>query len=343
MMKTFPLYIQSACQLSVQQPLSESWMESPISYERGYHRSIDPNYRDYFTMNEARRMSRLLKRAVLTSREAVKAAGIDQAEAVIACTGLGCVESTEILMSTLHQEDETTMKPACFMQSTHNMISSAISMDLKCYGYNTTFSHNGFSLGSVLEDAFIQAEKGTRHILVGAYDEITPNLYAILLRTGYLDKEMNGFSGETAVSMILEREKTSQTLCRIDGVEMIYRPSASELSQTLECLLKSAGCPLALLDGVMIGTNGNASNDAEYAQYVPELFGEVPLLQYKSVFGESPTASALGLYASAICLSRHYIPAHLFIDQKTDRQDVHHILLYHQFKRIYHTFILLSC
>jgi len=338
-----PLYIQSISQISAQKPFSESWMEQPIQYGYGYHRSIDPDFKDFFSPNEARRMGRLLKRAIITSREVIKDTQV-LPDAIITGTGLGCIDNTEILLKALSNEGETISKPACFMQSTHNTISSLVGIDLKCHGYNTTYSHKGISFECALLDATMQLSKNDIHsVLVGAHDEMTPDYFTILQRIGYLGGDMKGFSSETSVSMLLEKEKNQQTICRIDGIEICYCPTMKELTSSLERLLKNAKCPLPSIDGIMIGVNGNSHNDNTYSKYIPDLFGEVPLLRYKHLFGESYTAPALGFYTAAICLKHHHIPSHLFIEDCNGKQGIKHILLYNQFEDKNHTLILLSC
>jgi 3-oxoacyl-[acyl-carrier-protein] synthase II len=343
-MESLPIYVQSVKQISTQSPLSETWTQQPIRHEYGYQRSIDPDFKAYFTPNETRRMGKLLKRAIITSREAVKAARLKLPDAVITGTGLGSIENMGIFLKALDGEGDSALKPACFMQSTHNTTGSLIGIDLKCHGYNTTYSHKGISFESALLDAVMQLSyEEVNHVLVGAHDEVTPDYFTILQRVGYLGGSMKGFSGETSMSMILGKERTSSTLCRMNGIEMAYKPRMKQLTIMLERLLKSANCPLSLLDGVMIGVNGSEANDDIYERYVPELFGEVPLLRYKHLFGESYTAPALGFYVAAICLSQQCIPSHLFINGREEKRGVNHILLYNQFEGKNHSFILLSC
>jgi hypothetical protein len=97
------------------------------------------------------------------------------------------------------------------------------------------------------------------------------------------------------------------------------------------------------IDAVMIGNNGQEENDRIYMENCPVLFPGRKLLHYKHLFGESYTASGLGVHAAAVCLHQQRIPAHLFIDAKNgEQQGVKHILCYNQFENKNHSFILLS-
>ena len=42
-----PIYVLSAKQISIQQPLSEEWMQNPMEYDVPFVRSIDPSFKDY--------------------------------------------------------------------------------------------------------------------------------------------------------------------------------------------------------------------------------------------------------------------------------------------------------
>jgi hypothetical protein len=328
------VYILAAKQISVQSPLSEEWMNRPVYYNESYVRSIDPDYKQYFAANTARRLGKILKRAMLTSRQVREATGITQPDAIITGTGLGCIENTEIFLETLTREGEELLKPTHFMQSTHNTISSLIAIDAHCHGYNSTYAHKTISFECALSDAFMQLKNGwIQTALVGAHDEMTPNYFILLKRIGYLSRPGKGFSGETALSMMLGTQRQEDTLCRLQGTDMLYCPDEKELQQSLTGLLQRTGCNLDEIDAVMTGDD----------EICPVLFPGKKRLQYKHLFGESFTASALGVYAAAVCLHRQHIPVHLFTDpENSEQHGVRHILFYNQFENKNHSFILLS-
>jgi 3-oxoacyl-(acyl-carrier-protein) synthase len=341
---TKEVYLWAIRQISVQSPLSEDWMNNPAYYTEPYVRSIDPDYKQYFPPNTVRRLGKILKRALLTSRRVMEETGITHPDAIITATGLGCIENTEIFLDALVREGETFLKPTYFMHSTHNTISSLIAIDSHCHGYNTTYTHKGISFECALSDAFSQLKnEQIETALVGAHDEMTPNYFVLLKRIGYLGHSGNGFSGETAVSMLLGGQWRENALCRLREVVFLYRPEKDDLQQALNSLLQQAHCNLADIDAVMIGCNGQEENDRTYMENCAVLFPGKELLHYKQLFGESYTASGLGVYAAAVCLQQQRIPAHLFINVKNgEQQGVKHILCYNQFENKNHSFILLS-
>ena len=103
---------------------------------------------------------------------------------------------------------------------------------------------------------------------------------------------------------------------------MLHQPTINTLMDTVANLLQSAGKSLADVDYILTGISGDHGNDEAYLQEARMLFGDKPLLKYKHLFGESFTASGIGLYVVAQCLKAGRVPASLFVDSKevSDRQ-----------------------
>jgi 3-oxoacyl-(acyl-carrier-protein) synthase len=185
---------------------------------------------------------------------------------------------------------------------------------------------------------------------VGGYDELTDDYYIFFDRIGvwnFLKRDpllpkTNCFAGEAAVSMLLRSEKNEQTLCEVNGVEIMYRPTPEQLRKNLDTLLHQAGCSLSEIDAVVVGTNSNPVNDMVYDDVVPQLFDRLPVMQYKHLFGQSFISSALGTYAAAICLQKQFIPAHLLTDSDEAVSPVRRILLYNHYNNKAHSLTLLS-
>ena len=141
--------------------------------------------RDYVKPLEARRMGKIMKSSLLSSLKALKEAGVEQPDAIITGTALGCLENSELLLRQLTEEGEVTLKPTYFMQSTHNTISSNIAIRLGCHGYNITYTQDDDSLKWALRDAELLLQSGkVRTVLVGCHDETTPMYRDLLYRIG---------------------------------------------------------------------------------------------------------------------------------------------------------------
>ena len=226
------IYIRSAAQISVQKPLCEDWMTDPIPHSGEYLRSQDPDFKQFLNPMQARRMGLILKRAIAVSLTALKDAGIECPDAIFTGTGLGCMENTENFLSAMCRDGEEMLPPTYFMMSTHNTISSAVAILLRCHGYNCTYSQKDISFESALLDAFIQLQAGRMgNALVGSHDETTPDTYRLLRGAGYFDDTVT--AAEASSAFVLSADSGSLSLskgplCELADVQILHSPANLE-------------------------------------------------------------------------------------------------------------------
>lgn len=347
------VFIQNAAQISLQQPISDSWFENPTFPTTPYNEAVEPNYQEYFAPMVARRMGKLLKRAVVTS---VNALGTQELpDAVITGTGLGCIDNTEHFLKAMIENDEQFLQPTYFMQSTHNTISSQVALHLKCHGYNSTYSHRGTSFDSAMMDAMLQMKLGTiKSALVGAHDEMTPAYFDMLGKIGYWKNEdvsvdslkasgsVGSLAGNCSASLLLSTERKEKTLCAVSGMEMLYRPTMSQLQTALHRMLDAADITVNDLSAVVSSLSGDRDNDLVCNAITDACCPNVPVVWYKHLFGESFSASAFGIYVGAVCLKRRLIPAHLMYHSENEIYEPKYILVLNHFKNIDHSLSLLT-
>lgn len=141
--------------------------------------------REFISPMEARRMGKLLKASTLTSLRALKEAGLDCPDAIIAATANGMLEFTEKFLEDIDANNEGLLKPTLFMQSTHNTLSSAIAIRTKCHGYNITYSQGEQSFKWAMRDAERLIRTGkAKSVLVGYHEESTPLFQEFCNRAG---------------------------------------------------------------------------------------------------------------------------------------------------------------
>lgn len=299
-------FVNSLAQVSCQKPLSDEWFDSPCLYTKDYVRAQEPDTRGLIVPSEARRMSRILKRTVSTAITALDISDVKHPDAIITGTGMGCMENSEKFLIDLSRFGENCLKPTLFMQSTHNTISSLIAIILKCHGYNNTYSHKGISFESSLLDAWIQMKGGMiRNALVGAHDEVTPFMDLVM---GHTHPEYS-FVSEASVSSVLTDNASSNNICEVVDVRLFHRPELKDLAD----LLDNQSDNLLLL-----GVNGNPLNDTPYEELIRTLPYKPHTLQYKNIFGDNFSASALSFYVGAKILERQMIPA--FLSWRNDKE-----------------------
>mgnify|MGYP002622532089 FL=1 len=306
------IYVKAAAQISIQQPLSEGWINDPVYATDGYKRSQDPNFRDWLPPLEARRMGKLMRRALVTALKVLRDTNETEPDAIITGTGLGCIENTELFLDQLCREGEEMLKPTYFMQSTHNTISSLIAIKTKCHGYNSTYSHKSISFDSALFDAFVQMRLGDIcSAVVTGNDEMTPSYFKILQRTGYVGQPQQVTAGEASVAMLLTNEP-KDALCEIRDMGITFGSIPNDLRNVK-------------VDAVMMGYNGSKGNDDVYDR-LKICMPRVPVLHYKHLFGECYTSSALGVYAISHLLCKGKCPSFMRYDGIDEPIDIKRIL-----------------
>ena len=267
------IYIRSAAQISVQKPLCEDWMTDPIPHSGEYLRSQDPDFKQFLNPMQARRMGLILKRAIAVSLTALKDAEIECPDAIFTGTGLGCMENTENFLSAMCRDGEEMLPPTYFMMSTHNTISSAVAILLRCHGCNCTYSQKDISFESALLDAFIQFQAGRMgNALVGSHDETTPDTYRLLRGAGYFDDTVT--AAEASSAFVLSADSGSLSLskgplCELADVQLLHSPTNLE----------------------SIANEYNASRILRSSDYF-------------TLFGKCFSASGLGVYEAAMRIAK---------------------------------------
>ena len=313
------VYIQAAEQISIQTPLSEEWMEQPIVYHEPFVKAVNPAFREYIAPNEARRMGNIMKRAIVTSLKVLKETGINYPDAIITGTSIGSLNYTEKFLDDLVENGEESLSPTYFMQTTHNTVSSTISIYTATHSYNTTYSHGGISFELALKDAWMQLNLGQiSNALVGGHDEMVESYYELLRKTGYVGVEGMVPCSECAMSMMLNTKASTDNLCELAGVSVFRTKSVQNIRKQLEALVENANIKVETIQTVMTGVNGNPENDRLYQPMLDELFPQAEHLQYKQLFGENYTVSALGLYAAAHLMKKQGTSMMLFVNCTTN-------------------------
>ena len=70
------IYIRAAEQISLQQPLCEAWMSAPELTTEPWAPSKDPDFKEWLSPVESRRLGRILKRALVSLLTITRKAGV---------------------------------------------------------------------------------------------------------------------------------------------------------------------------------------------------------------------------------------------------------------------------
>jgi 3-oxoacyl-[acyl-carrier-protein] synthase II len=346
------VYIQGIGNISIQNTFEKTGFTEPVWYGESYVRCIDPDFKNFISTHDGRRMSKVIKRAIASTKISIAESGIEMPDAVISGTGLGCIADTEKFLTAMIDNDEKFLQPTFFIQSTHNTISSQIAINLKCHGHNNTFVHGGISFEcALLEALLLFAGDRIKTALVGGYDEMTPTYFKILDRIGFwkkifidstelIESKTSGtFAGEGSISVMLANEKNEKTYASIDGFELIYQPQDIEAS--IELFLKRYGKRSSDIDLVILGMNGDAQGDLVYKSLAANLFGDKAHAWYKHLSGEYFTSSAFGLWLSANCIRHKIVPPFVALNNNNPGK-LHNVLMVIHYQNKNFSLILFS-
>lgn len=272
--------------------------------------------------------------------KALKNANIQQPDAILIGTGMGCIEDTEKFLNTIIANDETHVTPTSFIQSTHNTVGSQIALSLQCKAYNNTYVHGALSFESALMDAYLLLQQDeANHVLVGGVDELgTEFVDAVRLME---DRNPQGIKvpiGEGATFFVLSSHNQNDAVQLLD-LESYRASEQSSIVEKMKAFLTKNHLNVSDIDVLMLGTNGDAF-DVFYDE-VASSFSEASRLTYKQLCGEYYTASAFGLYMAHEILKSQEIPKEM-LQNEINKKPIKTILLYNQFKGRDHSFILLS-
>jgi hypothetical protein len=280
-------------------------------------RCIEPKYSDYIDPMVSRRMSRIIRMGVCAALKCLGEAGIQNPDAIITGTGLGCVEDTGKFLSSIYENEEKLLNPTPFIQSTHNTVAASIALLLKCKSYNNTYGHRSFSFESAMLDGLMLLNEGAaENVLVGGLDEITPELFSITDRLCLWKKQSidsltlkdsggsGSIAGEGTAFFALARSRTVTSYARICSVRTLYKPNG--IDETKAWIREMTGKVKPGL--VILGINGDESSDRIYEQILKDSLDGIPALYYKHLCGEYDTSLSFALAMAAGILREKRIP-----------------------------------
>ena len=348
------IYINGAQAISPQNTfLSPKIPDDLIQYD-GIMHNVLPDFKDYFSPIEMRRMSRIIKCSSAAAAECIKEANVDKIDGIITGTGLGCLEDTEKFLNKMLDTDEGLLTPTTFIQSTHNTLGGKIAVDYKCNEYNFTYAHKTISFESGLLDAVLLIKEGKSNVLVGGIDEITSENYNLRKHINqwkedpfsnldiYNSNSPGCRAGEGANFFMISGEKSANSYAEIKMVHIHHKPgNVSGLADGFIEKLKNCGLAPEDIDLVLFGYNGDCNNDAFYHQLKDTLFEQHEHGYYKHYCGEYDTSTAFGLWMATRVIKQKHLPESIVIG-KRKKDKIQNVVLYNQENNRNHSFIVLS-
>ncbi len=351
-----PVYISSASVISPQQHFEDGGFLADVNdIAEGMLYVREPNYRGYINPVAIRRMSKLLKMGISCGMNALQRAGIEKPDAIITGTGRGSMVDTEQFLMNMIEMDEEALTPTSFIQSTYNSINGWLALQTKCTGYNQTYVNRGTSFELALFDAqmLLNEAENEMHVLAGCFDEITPDYIKVKSKIGYWKQPVPAstdlhihsdtpgtIAGEGAAFFTLTNQK-EKALCSLEAVKMLQDADTSEVSDTINHLLKEHGLSLSDIDVLLCGMNGDSRQMDVYNRLSESASDNTTIAAFKHLCGEYDTSSGFATWIATELFAGQTIPDTLVI-KKGNHTGIKNILLVNHYILNSHSIILLQ-
>jgi len=274
------IYIRSSSCISAQETFSNPKWYNHLRYpENHLYRCVEPDYKDISDAGSFRRMNRVQKFNLCAASTCLQRVN-KTVDAIIIATGWGCIDSTYKFLERLFDQKGLPVNPAAFIQSTHNTMASQTAIYTKNNAFNNTITDDESPFELALDNALIcMQDDDYQNILVGACDEITPQLADILSKISkFGNREI---IGEGGTCFILSKEKENS----IAEIKHFSSLPPENVPETVDKLATEYSIDYIFTAGERI------------------LSGKIPQILYTAYFGNFPTSYACGLWLAVDCLN----------------------------------------
>lgn len=315
--------------------------------------AIEPDYKDFISKVEIRRMEKGLKMSIAAVSKALEEAHLLLPQAIMVGTGMSCLRSSEKFLKAMLENNEQYLTPINFIQSTHNTVAGQLALKHQSKGYNFNYVNGSVSFESALLDAHNQIQFGIENdIIIGGVDETNEHTLNLYKHIHFIKKETDSpysiltaktkgmTMSEGAHFYVLQNEKSRTTYAQVTAIELINNLPKNEVASIVQQFLVKNRVELTNIDAVVLGNNGDIDFDGYYNE-LETLFSAQTKLYYKHLSGEYNTASAFGFGLACSVLKNQSIPKFTTKGNPT-KKGINTVLLYNQYRGKDHSFVLLE-
>ncbi|WP_294278374.1 beta-ketoacyl synthase N-terminal-like domain-containing protein [uncultured Chryseobacterium sp.] len=348
------VYINSAACISAQETLQEDFINrlQPQNTVQVLQ-AVEPNYKEFIAPAMIRRMSKTVKMSTVAAHHALKEAGVNQPDAIIVGTGMGCCQDSEKFLKNVIDNHEEFLTPTYFIQSTHNTVAGQIALGLQCHAYNFTYVNTSSALEFSLLDAKLQInDSEAENILTGATDEKTDRVMELFRLNGtlkteeslpadHLHSDTDGVTwGEGASFFVLGKNKSEGSYAELTDIKITNTLKTEETSAFITEFLAHNHIAPQEIDAVILGFSGDAASDMFYTEAM-KVFPDSALLYYKHLSGEFNTSSGFSLFMACHILKDQQVPEIMMVNT-VKKNGIKNVLLYNHLKGHDHSLVLLG-
>lgn len=347
-------YINGIGIVSAQNNIAADFLENAVVNEtESVIYAQQPSYKELIPPAMIRRMAKGVKMGIYASTQAMNEAGMQNPEAIITGTGMGCVEDSEKFLKAIIDNKEEFLTPTSFIQSTHNTVGAQIALGLQCKSYNFTYVNGAISLESALIDAKMQIEMdGVDSVLVGGVDETASHTLELYKLRNIIKKSedvpysiLNSNSkgvvfGEGAAFFALESDVKESSYAKLTDVSVKNGMKPNDVEGFILGFLAANNISVDNIDAVVLGNNGDVDFDGYY-DVSASILKNIPQVYYKHLSAEYNTASGFGLWLAATIIKKQSVPSVVKMND-LDKVNYQTVLLYNQYQGRDHSLILLQ-
>ncbi len=251
-----------------------------------------PDYTAFIPKMKRRRMSDVLKMATACTLDCFEQIDLNQPDAIIVGTSLGCTQFTKKFLDKILFADGGLISPTSFISSTHNTIAGQLSLLLGNHNYNMTHTQNSLSFEQALIDGILCTKDGANNILIGAADEIEEVLYNVNVR---LENHTSHIACGASF-FILSTESTGPDI--INLVDVGSFSLVDDRPEVMTRFLSSNNLKIEEIDLLLY-----SNSDPKTVDELSQLFDSKNLFDYQKISGTYFTNSAFAMdYAIDILL-----------------------------------------
>lgn len=311
-----------------------------------------PSYKERISPAMIRRMATGVKMGIFAAHQALEEASIECPEAILAGTGMGCLQDSEKFLKAIIENQEQFLTPTSFIQSTHNTVTAQIALQLQCKGYNFTYVNGGNSFENALLDGLMQIQtEEVASILVGGVDEISEVSMGFLKLIHRIKNETDKIDfhepttegvpfGEGATFFVLSDEKNHHSYAEVVDVWVQNTLESDEIFSFISSFLEKNNCTIDAIDALVVGCNADRNQHHFFKEVLHTIPEAVPLY-YKHRTGEFDTASAYGMKIGAELLKNQTIDS-VYQWNIVEKKDIEYVLLFNSYFNSDFSFVLLK-
>ncbi|CAG4995008.1 hypothetical protein DYBT9275_01519 [Dyadobacter sp. CECT 9275] len=314
------IYITDLACISPQPTFDHTFFEGEVHiYKGARYLAVEPGYTDIIPAGLLRRMGKAVRMGVGAGLSLLR--HHPDIEGIILGTGNGGLEDCLKFLNQIVDYAEGTLTPTNFVQSTPNAVAGNLALMGKLTGYNATHVHKGLAFENALLDAMMLLEERKLHaLLVGSVEEISDYNHNIDFLNGNFKE--GDFTSETLLktntpgtvngegaAWFVVSDRKDQALAEIADITHTGNLAAEDLDNWVLHFLKRNQLEASEVEMLMTGMNGDVRNDYFYTNLQAGLLKDRPVVTFKNVAGEHPTASAFATWLAVHILSGSGVPA----------------------------------